>query len=54
MLRLAVLVLLLANLLFFAWSRGWLEGLVPVSPQGDREPERAGRQVRPELVRVLP
>ena len=54
MLRIFVAALLVANLAFFAWSQGWLDDIVGVRSIGDREPERMGRQVNPELVRVLP
>jgi len=49
-----VLLLLLANLGFWAWTQGQLDGIVGVRAQGDREPERLARQVRPEAVRLLP
>ncbi|PPE66345.1 SPOR domain-containing protein [Caldimonas caldifontis] len=49
MLRLVVLVLLLANLGYYAWTTGHLSGLVPASPT-QREPERLERQVRPEVL----
>lgn len=51
MLRLLVGALLLANVLFFAWSRGWL-GEPP--RHGQSEPGRLAAQVRPEAVNVLP
>ncbi len=54
MLRALVAALLFANLLFFAWSLGWLDGLGGARSTGDREPERMSQQVRPELVKVLP
>jgi len=54
MLRGLVLLLLLANLGFWAWTQGQLDGIVGVRAQGDREPERLARQVRPEAVRLLP
>ena len=54
MLRALIVALLLANLAFFAWTRGWLDTVVGVRPTGDREPERMLRQVRPELIRILP
>jgi len=54
MLRLLVVALLFANLAFFAWTQGWLDDAVGVRAIGDREPERMARQVRPELIRVLP
>lgn len=54
MLRLAVVVLMLVNLVFYAWTRGWLDDVSGVRANGDHEPERLSRQVHPELVRVLP
>lgn len=51
--RALVGLLLLANLLFFAWSQGWLDEVAGVRATGDREPERMARQVRPESLRVL-
>ena len=53
MLRLIVLLLLLANAGFFAWSHGLLQpwGLGPAQQS---EPQRLEQQVRPEAVRVLP
>ncbi len=54
MLRALIALLLLANLAFFAWTQGWLDGVVGVRSTGDREPERLLRQVRPELIRILP
>ena len=54
MLRTLVAALLLANLLFFAWSQGWLARAIGSTPYSEREPQRLGAQVRPETVRVLP
>jgi hypothetical protein len=54
MLRLLVMLLLLANVAFYAWTQGMLDNLVGVRAQGDREPDRLNRQVRPETIRVLP
>jgi hypothetical protein len=54
MLRRLVVLMLLANLAYFAWTQGWLDGLLGVRSQGDREPERLARQVRPETVIILP
>lgn len=51
MLRLLVLVLLLANLGYYAWTAGHLQGLVSRAPD-PREPERLQRQVRPEIVQI--
>ncbi|MCW5665431.1 MAG: hypothetical protein KIT35_16480 [Piscinibacter sp.] len=54
MLRRLVFLLLAANLLFFAWSKGWLGDLLGVRPDAQREPERLARQVRPQTIVVLP
>ncbi len=54
MMRALVLVLLLANLGVYAWTKGWLDPVTGVRAQGDREPERLMRQVTPDAVRVLP
>lgn len=54
LLRTLFVALALANLAFFSWTQGWLDGVVGVSASGDREPERLLRQVRPETVRILP
>jgi hypothetical protein len=55
MLRLLVLLLLLANLVYAAWRQawwmpppGWLPDLAPT-----REPERLAHQIAPERVKVL-
>lgn len=53
MLRALVLLLVLANAGYYAWSQGWLDGGTGGS-QGDREPQRLQNQVRPEIVRILP
>lgn len=52
MLRLTVIVLLLANAGYYAWSQGHLAewGLAP-APQG--EPQRLQQQIRPEALRLL-
>ena len=51
MLRFAVLLLLLANALYFVWARGMLEplGLAPVT---QTEPARKLNQIRPEAIRL--
>src|SRR5947207_14910769 len=53
MLRALVVLLIVANLGFWAWTQGWLDDVVGVRASGDREPERLAHQVRPEAVRIL-
>jgi hypothetical protein len=53
-LRAIVVVLLAVNVGFWAWTQGWLDMVVGVPARGDREPERLGLQVAPQLVRVTP
>ena len=52
MLRLLVLLLLLANGAYFAWSKGLLApyGFAPVSQS---EPQRMAQQIRPEAIHIL-
>lgn len=45
--------LLVANLLFWAWTQGALTNVIGVDPQGDREPQRVAEQRHPERVRLL-
>jgi hypothetical protein len=52
MLRSIVVVLLLANLGFWAWSTGLL-AVLGWAPATERDPTRLERQVRPDAVRVL-
>ena len=47
MLQRLVVLLLLANLLFFAWSQGWLDEIAGSRVHPEREPERLARQVQP-------
>ncbi|MED5621596.1 hypothetical protein [Ideonella sp. BN130291] len=54
MLRAALALVLAANLVFYAWSHGWLDSLAGSSGHGEREPERLQRQVHPEVVQLLP
>lgn len=52
MLRLVVLLLLLANAIYFAWTQGLL---LPLgwAPAQQSEPQRLVQQIRPEAVRVM-
>ena len=54
MLRALFFALVFANLGFYAWTQGWLDGIAGTRAAGDREPERLARQVRPETVVILP
>jgi hypothetical protein len=53
-LRALVLALALANVVFWAWTQGWLDPFTSIPAHGDREPERLARQVRPEAIVILP
>lgn len=54
MLRALLVALIAANLAFFGWTRGWLDEVVGISPQGDREPQRLAAQIAPEAIQILP
>ena len=54
MLRVLLLVVLVANLLFFGFTRGWFDGLFGLQSLGDREPERIANQVRPASIVLMP
>lgn len=54
MLRPIVLLLLVLNLLFFAWSQGWVERVTGQPVHAGREPERLNRQVAAESIKVVP
>ena len=53
MLRLAVLLLLLANAGYYAWSQGLLQGL-GLAPASPSEPQRLQQQIDPQNLRLLP
>ena len=52
MLRVIVMLLVLANAVYFAWSHGYLAayGLAPVT---QAEPQRLAQQIRPEAMRIV-
>ncbi len=52
MLRLLVLVLLLANTGYYAWTQGLLAGY-GFAPTAQAEPQRLAQQIRPESMRLL-
>jgi hypothetical protein len=52
MLRLIVLVLVLANGVYFAWRDGWLHAY-GFGPTAQREPQRMVQQIKPESLRIL-
>lgn len=54
MLKALVVLLALANLAFFAWTQGWIDGPTGIRARGDREPERLSQQFQPEVVQILP
>ncbi len=54
MLRGLFLALLAANLLFLAWSQGWMAPAFPGPRANQGEPQRLANQLRPEWVQVLP
>ncbi|WP_237715972.1 hypothetical protein [Rubrivivax gelatinosus] len=53
MLRALAALLIGANLLFFAWARGWLDPAVPPPQHGQREPARLAAQIQPETIRIV-
>ena len=54
MLRALLVLLLTANVLVFAWTRGWLAPTLQAPLHADREPGRLAAQIQPERVAVLP
>ena|SRR5438105_4158846 len=53
MLRLLVLLLLVANAAYFAWSQNAFAP-VGLAPAQQSEPQRIAQQVKPEAIRVIP
>ena len=54
MLRGLLLAVLVANLLFFGFTRGWFDGLFGLQSLGDREPERIANQVHQASIVLMP
>lgn len=54
MLRALLAALVVANLVFFAFTRGDLDGILGLRALGDREPERLAHQVQPQTIRLMP
>lgn len=53
MLRSLVLVLMLVNAAFYAWSQGWLNEVVGIKPDAQHEPQRLTQQVHADKLIVL-
>jgi hypothetical protein len=53
MLRLVVLILVMANAAYFAWSQGLLASW-GIAPTQQSEPQRVEQQIKPQALRVLP
>jgi hypothetical protein len=53
MLRALLVILVVANALFFAWSQRAFDGMSGTKGTSEREPERLSRQVNPDQVRLL-
>ncbi|EGJ09193.1 MULTISPECIES: hypothetical protein [Rubrivivax] len=53
MLRALAALLIGANLLFFAWARGWLDPAVPPPQHGQREPARLAAQLNADTLRIV-
>ncbi len=52
MLRLWVLILVLCNSAYFAWSQGWLLDY-GFGPTQQREPQRLAQQINPQVIQIL-
>lgn len=53
MLRSLVLILLVVNAAFYAWSQGWLNQLVGVRPDAQHEPARLNQQVHADKIAIV-
>jgi hypothetical protein len=54
MLRSLVLILIVVNAAFFAWSRGWLNQVIGVQPDAQHEPQRMNLQAHADKIVVVP
>jgi hypothetical protein len=52
MLRSLVLILLIVNATFYAWSHGWLNKVVGVQPDAQHEPQRLAQQINADKIKV--
>lgn len=52
MLRSLVLILVIVNAAFYAWSHGWLNKVVGVQPDAQHEPQRLALQVQADKIVV--
>lgn len=53
MLRMLLGAVVVANLLFFGWARGWLGAAWPPPGHSQREPERLTAQIKPDRLLLL-
>ena len=51
--RALVLLLVLANLAFFALAQGWLQPVVGVARHNEREPQRLAAQLNADAVHIV-
>ncbi|MEY4766425.1 MAG: hypothetical protein RI907_3098, partial [Pseudomonadota bacterium] len=55
MLRSLVLILILVNAAFWAWTQGWLDAVVgtAVRPDSQHEPQRLAKQLHADQVAIV-
>ncbi len=53
MLRYLVLILVILNALFLAWSQGWLQSVVDLQPNSQHEPQRLQQQLHADRMVVV-
>jgi hypothetical protein len=54
LLRALVVLLCLANLLVYAWGRGWLSGMLSDNGPAEHEPARLAQQITPQNITLEP